>query len=48
MRYPRCGGGQVSKVGCDPSGRQVYWCAACRIRQTDRSASAFRGYRFPV
>ena len=47
MRCQRCAGTQVVKAGRDRSGRQIYQCATCDRRQTDRSTSAFCGYRFP-
>ena len=55
MQCQRCAGEQFVKAGRDRSGRQIYQCATCDRRQTDRSTapplhrstSAFRGYRFP-
>src|ERR1035437_5147656 len=47
MQCQRCGSGQFIKAGRDRSGRQMHRCAGCGRRQTDRSASAFCGYRFP-
>jgi transcriptional regulator with XRE-family HTH domain len=47
MRCQRCEGSQFTKAGRDRAGRQIYQCATCARRHTDRSASAFRGYRFP-
>lgn len=47
MQCQRCVGEQFVKVRRDQSGQQIYPCAACDRRQTDRSTSAFRGYRFP-
>ena len=43
----RCAKEQFVKAGRDRAGRQMYQCGACGRRQTDRSTSAFRGYRFP-
>ena len=47
MQCQRCAGEQFVKAGRDRVGRQMYQCAACNRPQTNRSASAFRGYRFP-
>jgi len=47
MRCQRCEGSHVTKAGRDRAGRQIYQCATCARRHTDRSTSAFRGYRFP-
>jgi len=47
MRCQRCAGEQFVKAGRDRSGRQIYQCATCARRQTDRSTAAFRNYRFP-
>jgi transposase, IS6 family len=47
MRCQRCEGSQFTKAGRDRAGRQIHECATCARRQTDRSTSAFRGYRFP-
>jgi len=47
MRCQRCEGSHFTKAGRDRSGRQIYECATCARRYTDRSTSAFRGYRFP-
>jgi len=47
MQCQRCAGDQFAKAGRDRSGRQIYQCALCGRRQTARSVSAFRGYRFP-
>jgi hypothetical protein len=41
-----CPGEQFTKAGRDRQGRQRYRCTACGQRQTERSASAFSGYRF--
>ncbi len=46
MRCQRCAQEQFVKAGRDRAGRQIYQCEACRRWQTDRSTSAFRGYRF--
>ena len=37
----------MSKAGRDGEGRQRHACSRCGRRQTDRSRSAFAGYRFP-
>jgi len=47
MQCQRCAGEQFAKAGRDRSGRQIYQCAMCGRRQTARSVSAFRSYRFP-
>jgi len=47
MRCQRCAKEQFVKAGRDRAGRQRSQCAACGRRQTERSTSAFRGYRFP-
>ncbi len=47
MRCQRCEGSHVTKAGRDRAGRQIYQCATWGRRQTDRSTSAFSGYRFP-
>jgi transposase-like protein len=47
MRCQRCEGRRFTKAGRDRAGRQIYQCETCARRQTDHSASAFRGYRFP-
>ena len=47
MRCDRCGGERFTKAGRDRQGRQLHGCAGCGRRLTARSASAFRGYRFP-
>ncbi len=47
MQCQRCAKEQFVKAGRDRSGRQIYQCATCDRRQTDRSASSFCGYRFP-
>lgn len=46
MECRQCQGERFTKEGCDRQGRQVYRCTACRRRRTERSASAFAGYRF--
>jgi putative transposase len=43
-----CDAEQLGKAGQDHAGEQRYRCVACDRRQTGRSASPFRGYRFPV
>jgi len=47
MQCERCGGEQFTRAGRDRLARQLYQCGTCRRRLTVRSASAFRGYRFP-
>jgi hypothetical protein len=47
MRCDRCGGERFTKADRDRQGRQLHGCAGCGRRVTARSASAFRGYRFP-
>ncbi len=47
MRCQRCAGEQFVKAGRDRAGRQMSQCGACGRRQTERSVSAFCGYRFP-
>jgi len=47
MQCQRCAKEQFVKAGRDRAGRQIYQCGACGRRQTDRSTSAFCGYRFP-
>jgi hypothetical protein len=47
MRCQRCEGSHFTKAGRDRAGWQIDECATCARRQTGRSASAFRGYRFP-
>src|ERR671932_103227 len=42
-----CSGEQRTKAGCGHQGRQLFWCAGGGRRQTERSASAFSGSRFP-
>src|SRR5438067_1586981 len=47
MQCVGCAGEQCAKAGRERQGRQRYRCADCGQRQTERSASAFCGYRFP-
>lgn len=47
MRCQRCEGERFVKAGFDRAKRHMHRCLACRRRQTVRSASAVRGYRFP-
>ncbi len=47
MQCQRCEGSHFTKAGRDRAGRHIYQCMTCERRHTDRSASAFRGYRFP-
>ncbi len=47
MRCERCAGERFVKGGRDRVGRQIYQCSSCGRRQTERSLSAFYGYRFP-
>jgi transposase-like protein len=47
MQCDRCGGEQFTKAGRDRAGRQQYRCHACGRRLTERSISAFCGFRFP-
>lgn len=47
MQCQRCAEEQFVKAGRDRVGRQIYQCATCTRRQTDRSTLAFRSYRFP-
>ena len=47
MQCVRCSGEQFTKAGCDQQTRRIYRCTACGRRQTERSVSAFCGYRFP-
>jgi len=47
MQCQQCEGNQFTKAGHDRVGRHLSCCSACGRRQTPRSASAFRGYRFP-
>ncbi len=47
MQCPQCTREEFTKAGRDRQGRQLYRCRACASRMTDRSKSAFSGYRFP-
>ncbi len=47
MQGTRCAGEQFTKAGQDRQGRQLYRCRGCTRRITERSGSAFSGYRFP-
>ena len=47
MKCDRCGSEQFTKAGRDRYARQLYHCRACGRRMTERSRSAFSGYRFP-
>ena len=47
MQCVQCTSATITKAGFNQHGCQIYRCAACGRRQTERSASAFRGYRFP-
>jgi transposase, IS6 family len=47
MRCQRCQNARFIKTGFDRAARQILRCTCCAHRQTDRSTSAFRGYRFP-
>ena len=47
MPCDRCGGEHFTKAGQDRQSRQLYRCRACGRRMTERSGSAFSGYRFP-
>lgn len=47
MRCQGCAGEQFTRAGRDRDGHQVSCCTGCKRRQTERSASAFSGYRFP-
>jgi transposase, IS6 family len=47
MRCAQCAGEAFVKAGRDRQRRQLYRCTACGRRLTERSQSAFRGYRFP-
>jgi transposase, IS6 family len=47
MQCTRCAGERFTKAGRDRKQRQVYQCTMCGRRITERSGSAFRGYRFP-
>ncbi len=47
MQCTRCTGEQFTRAGRDRKQRQVYQCTKCGRRITERSGSAFSGYRFP-
>ncbi len=47
MQCDRCGSKEFTKAGRDRQARQLYRCRACGRRITERSWSAFNGYRFP-
>ena len=47
MQCDRCSGKQFTKAGRDRYERQLYRCHSCSRRMTERSSSAFSGYRFP-
>ena len=47
MRCVACGSEQLRKAGRDGAGCQRPACSCCGRRQTECSASAFAGYRFP-
>lgn len=47
MQCDRCGSEQFTKAGRDRQARQLYRCTGCGRRITERSTSAFSGYRFP-
>jgi IS6 family transposase len=47
MQCTQCAGEQFTKAGRDRQQRQMYRWWACGRRITERSSSAFRGYRFP-
>jgi len=47
MWCQRCAEEQFVKAGRDRAGRQIDQCVTFARRQTDRSTSAFYGYRFP-
>jgi transposase-like protein len=47
MQCDRCTGKRFTKAGRDRHGRQLYRCKGCSRRITERSGSAFHGYRFP-
>ena len=46
MQCPRGAGEHVTKAEQDRQDRQVYRCRVCNRRSTERSGSAFSGYRF--
>jgi transposase, IS6 family len=47
MRCEQCAGERFTKAGRDRSQRQLYRCSECGRRVTERTGSAFSGYRFP-
>jgi len=47
MRCQHCQGEEFVKAGFDRFHRQMHRCTSCGRRQTERSLSAFSGYRFP-
>src|SRR3954447_24175435 len=47
MQCERCGDEAFTKVGRDRQARQLFRCSACGRRMTERSRTAFSGYRFP-
>ncbi len=47
MQWAWCAGKEFTKAGRDRHDRQLYRCRGCVRRITDRSTSAFSGYRFP-
>ena len=47
MRCTRCAGERFAKAGRDRKSRQLYRCTRCGRRLSERSGSAFWGYRFP-
>ena len=47
MRCDRCAGERFTKAGRDRARRQLYRCSGCGRRVTERTGSAFSGYRFP-
>ena len=47
MQCTRCTGEQFTRAGRDRQQRQLYQCTMCGRRMTERSGSAFSGYRFP-
>ena len=47
MQCQRRQADEFVKAGFDRFHRQIHRCSRCSRRQTDRSGSAFSGYRFP-
>ena len=47
MRCERCGDERLVKAGRDRARRQIWYCATCSRRRTERSGSSSGGYRFP-